>query len=118
MKDQEEKLTGFKDSGKKSEGNTEKRKITEENTKKEKRMEDMLIGAIYDKIFVPMSEKSGRGDEAMNEKLMLLVSGADMEHICQADVADLICRGAVIGQKEGFICGFRFAAKLLCNMLS
>lgn len=53
----------------------------------------------------------------MNEKLMLLVTGADMEHMSEAKVADLICRGAVIGQKEGFISGVRFTAKLLCNML-
>ena len=102
--------------------NSEKDSVREdsakENTKKEERTKNMLIGAIYDRVFVPMSEKSGSTDEAMNEKLMLLTAGADMKHMSEADVADLMCRGAVVGQKEGFISGFRFAARLLCDTLS
>ena len=86
---------------------------TAENIEDTERTGDMIIGRIYDKVFVPMSEASGSADEAMNERLILLIEGADIEHM-----ADLICKGAVIGQREGFISGVRFTARLLCNMLS
>lgn len=102
--------------------NTGEEKAKEENTGKgsTERMErakNMLIGDIYDKVFVPMSEGAGSADEVMNEKLLLVVASADMEHMDGKQLADLLCRAAVIGQKEGFISGVRFAARLLCNML-
>lgn len=90
---------------------------TVENTE-DTRTGDMIIGRIYDKVFVPMSESSGSADEAMNERLILLVTGADIEHMTKASLAELICKGAVIGQREGFISGVRFTARLLCDMLS
>ncbi len=91
---------------------------TAENMENTERTGDMIIGRIYDKVFVPMSESSGSADEAMNERLILLVTGADIEHMTKASLAELICKGAVIGQREGFISGVRFTARLLCNMLS
>lgn len=102
--------------------NTGEEKAKEENTGREstermERAKNMLIGDIYDKVFVPMSEGAGSADEVMNEKLLLVVASADMEHMSGEHLADLLCRAAVIGQKEGFISGVRFAAKLLCNML-
>ena len=78
---------------------------------------DELIGRIYDKVFVPMNEESGT-DEALSEKVLLLVAEADMEHMDDTQLADLICKGTVVGQREGFISGVRFTARLLCNMLS
>ena len=65
-----------------------------------------------------MSEASGSADEAMNERLILLIEGADIEHMTKTSLADLICKGAVIGQREGVISGVRFTARLFCNMLS
>ena len=79
---------------------------------------DMLVGRIYDKIFVPMSEASRSADETMNERPILLIEGADIEHMTKTSLADLICKGAVIGQREGVISGVRFTARLFCNMLS
>lgn len=120
MEDRREKNTGQINPGAEREKkeNTDKESTeSTESTERMERVKNMLIGDIYDKVFVPMSEGAGSADEAMNEKLMLLVAGADMEHMSEAKVADLICKGAVIGQKEGFISGVRFAAKLLCNML-
>ena len=94
------------------------KKRTAENIEDTERTGDMIIGRIYDKVFVPMSESSGSADEAMNERLILLIEGADIEHITKASLTDLICKGAVIGQREGFISGVRFTARLFCNMLS
>ena len=91
---------------------------TAENIEDIERTRDMIIERIYDKVFVPMSEESGSADEAMNERLILLIEGADIEHMTKTSLADLICKGAVIGQREGFISGVRFTARLLCNMLS
>ena len=117
MEDRREKNTGQINTGAEREKKEDTGKESTESTERMERVKNMLIGDIYDKVFVPMSEGAGSADEAMNEKLMLLVAGADMEHMSEAKVADLICRGAVIGQKEGFISGVRFAAKLLCNMV-
>lgn len=64
-----------------------------------------------------MNEK-GSLDEAMNEKLTLLVENLDMEHMTKAKMAELVCKGTVIGEREGFISGVRFTARLLCEMLS
>lgn len=114
MEDRRDKNTEQINTG---EERKKKENTGKENTERMERVKNMLIGDIYDKVFVPMSEGAGSADEAMNEKLLLLVAGADMEHMSEAKVTDLICRGAVIGQKEGFISGVRFAAKLLCNML-
>lgn len=96
---------------------TKKENVDKESTERMERAKNMLIGDIYDKVFVPMSEGAGSADEVMNEKLLLVVASADMEHMSGEHLADLLCRAAVIGQKEGFISGVRFAAKLLCNML-
>lgn len=96
---------------------TKKESAEKESTEKMERAKNMLIGDIYDKVFVPMSEGAGSADEVMNERLLLVVASADMEHMDGKQLADLLCRAAVIGQKEGFISGVRFAAKLLCNML-
>lgn len=79
---------------------------------------DELIGRIYDKVFVPMNEESGSTDEVLSEKIRLLVAEADMEHMDDTQLTDLICKGTVVGEREGFISGVRFAARLLCNMLS
>lgn len=89
-----------------------------EEAAKKGRMDEMLIGRIYDKVFVPMNEEAESADEALNEKLLLLVAGADMEHMDDTQLADLICKGTVIGQREGFISGVRFTARLFCDMLS
>ena len=43
------------------------KKRTAENIEDTERTGDMIIGRIYDKVFVPMSESSGSADEAMNE---------------------------------------------------
>ena len=91
---------------------------TAENIEDTESTGDMIIGRIYDNVFVPMSEASGSADEAMNERLILLIEGADIEHMTKTSLADLICKGAVIVQREGFISGVRFTARLLCNMLS
>ena len=109
----EENKTGQRkrESGKCDEG-------TAGNIENTERTGEMIIERIYDKVFVPMSESSGSADEVMNERLLLLLTGADIEHMTKASLADLICKGAVIGQREGFISGVRFTARLFCNMLS
>jgi hypothetical protein len=99
-------------------GKRKSEKCNEGIVENAERTGDMIIGRIYDKVFVPMSESSGSADEAMNERLILLIEGADIEHMTKTSLADLICKGAVIGQREGFISGVRFTARLFCNMLS
>lgn len=114
MEDRRERNTEQKNTG---EEKAKKENTGKESTERMERAKNMLIGDIYDKVFVPMSEGAGSADEVMNEKLLLVVASADMEHMSGEHLADLLCRAAVIGQKEGFISGVRFAAKLLCNML-
>ena len=99
-------------------GKMKSEKCEEGTAENAERTGDMLVGRIYDKIFVPMSEASRSADETMNERPILLIEGADIEHMTKTSLADLICKGAVIGQREGFISGVRFTARLFCNMLS
>ena len=99
-------------------GKRKSEKCNEGIVENAERTGDMLVGRIYDKIFVPMSEASRSADETMNERPILLIEGADIEHMTKTSLADLICKGAVIGQREGVISGVRFTARIFCNMVS
>lgn len=96
------------------EQNKEKNRKTDKE-EKERKVENMLLGKIYDTVCTPMYEDIR--DSAVSEKLRLLMDGMDAEKMDEAQITDKICQGAIIGQKEGFIRGIRFMAEFICEAL-
>ena len=73
----------------------------------------MLIEKIYNKVYVEMEHKTQEDDFSMSNKLNILVEETRLEELDKEELGLLLCKACVIGQKQGFIDGWKFVFQLL-----
>lgn len=77
----------------------------------------MLIREIYDKIFTETKEME-KNDHEISDELTALLKGVDLETVTYEEFTGLMCRACALGERQGFISGFRFLGKVICEALS
>ncbi len=77
----------------------------------------MLIEKIYNKVYVEMEHKTQGDDFSMSNKLNILVEETGIEELDKEKLGLLLCKACVIGQKQGFISGWKFVFQLLGESL-
>ena len=77
----------------------------------------MKMEKIYDKVYITLDDEVQRDDYEISDRLTGLLENADLETMSRKDLTDLVCKASAVGQKQGFISGVRFLAKLLCEIM-
>lgn len=74
----------------------------------------MLIEKIYKEIYSKMQEDTGADDQAMSDRLSVLL-GTPIEELDKEKLELLLCSSSIIGQEQGVVSGFRFCIRLLAE---
>ena len=77
----------------------------------------MMMEKIYDKVYITLDDEVQRDDYEISDRLTGLLENADLETMSRKDLTDWVCTASAVGQKQGFISGVRFLAKLLCEIM-
>lgn len=77
----------------------------------------MLIRDIYNKIFAETKEME-RNDHEISDELSALFRDVELQKITYEEFTDLMCQACAIGERQGFVSGFRVFAKMMCGALS
>ena len=77
----------------------------------------MLIRDIYNKIFAETKEME-RNDHEISDELSALFKNVDLKEITDEEFTNLMCQACAIGERQGFVSGFRFFAKIICEALA
>ena len=73
----------------------------------------MLIGDIYNKIFAETKEMEKNDHEISSELTTLFKDVVTYE-----EFTNLMCQACAIGERQGFVSGFRVFAKIMCEALT
>jgi len=76
----------------------------------------MLIKDIYDRIFAETTEME-KNDHAISDGLPALFRDVDLQKITYEEFTNLMCQACAIGERQGFVAGFRVLAKIICEAL-
>ncbi len=77
----------------------------------------MLIRDIYNRIFAETKEME-KNDHAISDDLSALLKDVDLQKITDEEFTNLMCQACAIGERQGFVSGFRVFAKMMCGALS
>ena len=77
----------------------------------------MLIRDIYNKIFAETKEME-KNDHEISEELSALFKNVDLKEITDEEFTNLMCQACAIGERQGFVSGFRVFAKIICEAIS
>lgn len=77
----------------------------------------MLIREIYDKIFAETKEME-KNDHEISGELSVLFKDVDPAALTYEELTELICRACAIGERQGFVSGFRVFGKIICEALT
>ena len=77
----------------------------------------MLIRDIYNKIFAETKEME-RNDHEISDELSALFQNVDLPKVTYEEFTDLMCQACAIGERQGFVSGFRAFAKIMCEALA
>ena len=77
----------------------------------------MLIGDIYNKIFAETKEME-KNDHEISSELTTLFKDVDFQKVTYEEFTNLMCQVCAIGQRQGFVSGFRVFAKIMCEALT
>ena len=77
----------------------------------------MLIRDIYNRIFAETKEME-KNDHAISEELSALFKDVALKEITDEEFTNLMCQACAIGERQGFVSGFRVFAKMMCGALS
>lgn len=77
----------------------------------------MLIGDIYNKIFAETKEM-GKNDHEISSELTTLFKDVDFQKVTYEEFTNLMCQACAIGERQGFVSGFRVFAKIMCEALT
>lgn len=74
----------------------------------------MIIEQIYEKVYAD-SEKVADDDLTMSEGMGVLLEETNMDTLDKEKLGLLLCKAGLIGQKQGFIRGFRFVVQMIAE---
>ena len=77
----------------------------------------MLIRDIYNKIFAETKEME-RNDHEISDELSALFRDVDLQKVTYEEFTNLMCQACAIGERQGFVSGFRAFAKIMCEALA
>ena len=77
----------------------------------------MLIRDIYNKIFAETKEME-KNDHEISDELSALFKNVDLKEITDEEFTNLMCQACAIGERQGFVSGFRVFAKIICEAIS
>ena len=77
----------------------------------------MLIRDIYNKIFAETKEME-KNDHEISEELYALFKDVALKEITDEEFTNLMCQACAIGERQGFVSGFRVFAKIICEAIS
>lgn len=77
----------------------------------------MLIRDIYNKIFAETKEME-RNDHGISDELSALCRDVDSQKVTYEEFTNLMCQACAIGERQGFVSGFRVFAKIMCEALA
>ena len=77
----------------------------------------MLIRDIYNRIFAETKEME-KNDHEISDELSALFKNVDLKEITDEEFTNLMCQACAIGERQGFVSGFRVFAKMMCGALS
>ena len=77
----------------------------------------MLIRDIYNKIFAETKEME-KNDHEISEELYALFKDVALKEITDEEFTNLMCQACAIGERQGFVSGFRVFAKIMCEALA
>ena len=77
----------------------------------------MLIRDIYNKIFAETKEME-RNDHEISDELSALCRDVDLQKVTYEEFTNLMCQACAIGERQGFVSGFRVFAKIMCEALT
>lgn len=76
----------------------------------------VLIREIYDKIFAETKEME-KNDREISDELAVLFRDVDLAALTHEEFTELICRACAVGERQGFVSGFRVFGKIICEAL-
>ena len=77
----------------------------------------MLIRDIYNRIFAETKEME-KNDHEISDELSALFKNVDLKEITDEEFTNLMCQACAIGERQGFVSGFRVFAKIMCEALA
>ena len=77
----------------------------------------MLIRDIYNRIFAETKEME-KNDHEISDELSALFKNVDLKEITDEEFTNLMCQACAIGERQGFVSGFRAFAKIMCEALA
>lgn len=77
----------------------------------------MLIRDIYNRIFAETKEME-KNDHEISDELSALFKNVDLKEITDEEFTNLMCQACAIGERQGFVFGFRVFAKIICEAIS
>ena len=77
----------------------------------------MLIRDIYNRIFAETKEME-KNDHEISDELSALFKNVGLKEITDEEFTNLMCQACAIGERQGFVSGFRAFAKIMCEALA
>ena len=77
----------------------------------------MLIRDIYNRIFAETKEME-KNDHEISDELSALFKNVGLKEITDEEFTNLMCQACAIGERQGFVSGFRVFAKIICESIS
>ena len=77
----------------------------------------MLIRDIYNRIFAETKEME-KNDHEISDELSALFKNVDLKEITDEEFTNLMCQACAIGERQGFVSGFRVFVKIICEAIS
>lgn len=77
----------------------------------------MLIRDIYNGIFAETKEME-KNDHEISGELSALFQNVDLKEITYEEFTNLMCQACAIGERQGFVSGFRVFAKIICEAIA
>ena len=77
----------------------------------------MWLEKIYDLVYSEKEEEIDKQDEALVERLNILLTGVGEESVSKDELERLMGEAVLLGERQGFLNGVRFLAELCLEVI-
>ena len=77
----------------------------------------MWLEKIYDLVYSEKEEEIDKQDEALVEKLNILLTGVGEENVSKDELERLLGEAVLLGERQGFLNGVHFLAELWLEVI-
>ena len=77
----------------------------------------MWLEKIYDLVYSEKEEEIDKQDEALVEKLNILLTGVGEESVSKDELERLMGEAVLLGERQGFLNGVHFLAELYLEVI-